>query len=1034
MKYAPLALLTLANLTAQTQSSAPVRVPAGTEPAVYGPTRTSADAVVVVRLSDPPLAMFVGPNAKRAGFRVTAAQQRAYVQNLNQKQNTVSGQISALGGREVGRVNRIYNAVIVSIASSQLNRLKTIPGVAGVRPLGDYQKALNTTLPYIRAAALHIAGLTGRGVKVAVLDTGVDYTHKNLGGPGTPAAYTAAYGATPDSTANKTRDGLFPTAKVYEGFDFVGEKWPAAPLQFDPDPIDFEGHGTHVADIIAGASDDGTHKGVAPGAKILAVKTCSTVTTSCSGLALLLGLDFALDPNLDGDISDAVDIINLSLGNDYGQREDDISEALRIAGVLGVVTVAAAGNAGDRPYIIGSPATAPSVIAVAQTEVPTALTFPLIIHSPPAIAGTYPNTETLPFAPIATGFSFRNIVYVGRGCPEGSIAEGSPADAYLGNPAGKVALIDRGACNVSLKIDRAAKAGAVGVLIGLVAPGDAVGFSFGGGDTFVPSLVITQAVANVIKAQLAMAVPVIGSVTPGAAIQLSGSMVTSSSRGPGHSYNSIKPDIAAPGASISAEVGTGTGETAFSGTSGATPMISGSAALLLEACPICSPVEIKARLMNTAEISVETGPRTAPGELAPISRMGAGEVRVDRALNVRTLAWDAGDPSSVSLGFGTLRLNTPTALTKKVLVRNFHSAPRTYSITPEFRYASDAAGAVTISAPPAITVPANGSATFLVTLSVNNPGALPAWTLNGGTRGGDGFRLQGLEFDGFIRISDAIDTIRTPWHFLPHKASGLLASTSAIALGGSPKPLSVTNTGVADGSVTIFSLLGTSARYPADFLPRPGDFFALVDLRAAGVNFIPNGAGPGADVIQFGFTTWGERSHPNYPALFAVFIDVNGDNVEDYVAFNGEAGGFGVSGQNVTTLLNLRTNEAITRLFTTADLNSANATLNILRNDLLVGGSSLSPAAQIRLEFCAADNYYTGVLTDCIGPAHYTLNTPRFAVAPGSSFVVPAGGTQLLTVIPRTAGNVASPSQSGLLLFYGDAKPGKEAEIVTITP
>src|SRR4029077_18583360 len=98
---------------------------------------------------------------------------------------------------------------------------------------------------------------------------------------------------------------------------------------------------------------------------------------------------------------------------------------------------------------------------------------------------------TLVFAPVnmpVTG----NVVYVGRGCP---------GDTYLANPSGQIALIDRGTCAVSLKVDAAAKAGAIGTLIGLVAPGDAVSFSYGG-TNFVPSLVITQATSNAIKTAL----------------------------------------------------------------------------------------------------------------------------------------------------------------------------------------------------------------------------------------------------------------------------------------------------------------------------------------------------------------------------------------------------------------------------------------------------------------------------------------------------------------------------------------------------
>jgi len=125
-------------------------------------------------------------------------------------------------------------------------------------------------------------------------------------------------------------------------------------------------------------------------------------------------------------------------------------------------------------------------------------TIPLVINSPANIAGSYTNTAKLAFAPNNTPVT-GNVVYVGRGCPADSISPGSPADPYLADPGGQIVLIDRGACAVSLKIDAAANAGAIGVLIGLVAPGDAVSFSYGGGTNFVPSLVITQDESNVIK-------------------------------------------------------------------------------------------------------------------------------------------------------------------------------------------------------------------------------------------------------------------------------------------------------------------------------------------------------------------------------------------------------------------------------------------------------------------------------------------------------------------------------------------------------
>jgi subtilisin family serine protease len=996
-------------------------------PLTLAASLSSGDEVqLVIRLKDPPLVAANGPNSKRSGGRFTAAQQRAYLSQLNEKQNSLVLEIAARGGRELGRVSKALNAILVAVDESYVSEVSALPNVSTIRPVVDYEMFLDSTVPYIGAAALHAGGFTGEGVKVAVLDSGVDYTHRNLGGPGTLAAYDAAYGASPADPANKTRDGLFPTSKVIDGFDFVGEVWPNGPRAPDPDPIDFEGHGTHVADIVAGLSADGLHKGVAPGAKILAVKTCSSVSTACSGIALLLGMDFSVDPNGDGAIDDAVDVVNLSLGSDYGQREDDLSEAAHILSVFGVVVVAAAGNSADKPYIVASPSSTPYAISVAQTQVPTGIGYPLVVNSPAAIAGSYANTATVDWAPVGSGFSSAPVVFVGRGCPAGSVAGQPGDDPYLADPAGKVALIDRGACTVSLKVERAAQAGAIGVLIGLVAPGDAVTFAYGGGTTFVPTLVIQQSLSNSIKAQLNGGQTVIATLSPANAFSLAMSMVGSSARGPGYSYNAIKPDIAAPGASVSAEVGTGSGETAFSGTSGAAPMVSGAAALLLEGFPLITPIEVKARLMNTADTNILISPATQPGVLAEITRIGAGEVRVNRAFAAKASAWDAQDPASVSLSFGHFRSIGTATYKRKVLVRNYDSAARTFSISNSFRYPSDAAsGAVTLTMPPSVTVPGNGSATFVASLTLNSS-SLPQWTLNGGSRGGDGFRLAGAEYDGYVTISDATDTVRLPWHILPHKAAAVTPSTTNVALGGATTgTLPLTNTGGAvPGVVHVFSLTGTSPRLPSSSLPRPGDNFAIVDLRSVGVRLLPDALGPGVDAVQFAVNTWGARSHPNYPAEFDVFIDSDNNGTDDFVVFTTENGGIGVSGQNVTVVQNLATNAQVIRFFTDADLNSANAIMTVLRADI-----GVAAGAQFRFSVFAGDNYYTGALTDSIAGMLYTLETPRFT---SSDVTVPVNGLVLLGIDRNSAGDAASPSQSGLLLMYRDGRTGREADAITV--
>ncbi|MCX7669858.1 MAG: DUF4397 domain-containing protein, partial [Anaerolineae bacterium] len=145
------------------------------------------------------------------------------------------------------------NAVLANTTYDVLKELAKNPAVVAVRPVKNYERDLSETVPYIGAGIVQKTfGYDGSGVKVAVLDSGIDYTHAKLGGAGTLEAYRAAYGVDPSDPANTQRNGLFPTDKVVEGFDFVGEAWPDGPLAPDDDPIDFDGHGTHVADIIAG--------------------------------------------------------------------------------------------------------------------------------------------------------------------------------------------------------------------------------------------------------------------------------------------------------------------------------------------------------------------------------------------------------------------------------------------------------------------------------------------------------------------------------------------------------------------------------------------------------------------------------------------------------------------------------------------------------------------------------------------------------------------------------------------------------------
>jgi minor extracellular serine protease Vpr len=1024
-------VLSLPSANAYTSSNAAqLRLPAAINLKKISSSLESATGQVdvVVQLAGAPLAVANGEDSKHVGGKLSRAEQMAFTRDIKTHQDSLLQKIMALGGHEVARVRIAYNAVIVRVDASKLQTIAQSPDVLSIRAVGQYRMADESTNAYIGATKLHAAGVDGTGIRVAMLDSGIDYTHFDLGGPGTVAAYQSA---SADPTATPPSN-LFPTSKVVGGYDFVGDKWPnVTPEAPDPNPIDLQGHGTHTADITGGKSTDGTHLGVAPGAKLYAVKVCSSVSTACSGVALLEGMDFALDPNGNGTIEDAVDVINMSLGTAYGQIQDDLSLASANAVKAGVIVVAAAGNDGDKPYVSGSPASTPEVISVAETQVPTAEAVPLIVTAPASIAGTYPNTATIDWAPVDGGAAGQ-VVFVGRACLTGT-ASGSP-DPLAADPSGMIALVDRGTCNISEKVARLSAAGAIGIIVGLVAPGDAVSFSNGGqcpaspNGTCKPSLVVTQTTANVLKGALSSGAAVTASISESNAITLAGSMASTSARGPDVSFNRIKPDIGAPGASISAVVGTGNGEAAFSGTSGAAPMVTGSVALLLQAYPNRSPGEIKSILMNTADTQIYTNPALLPGVLAPITRIGGGEVRVDEAAASQTAAWDEDDRTG-SLSFGYHSVDNQDLECHTVRVKNYSRLPRLYRVSNAFRYQNDAASrAVSFILPPVLFVGPRSASTFPACISIDAR-KLPIWTLDGGADGGTGSLLQTAEYDGYVSISDGTDQIHLAWQVLPHRSAAVDPERGNVSI-----PKKQVSAGVVldnsspalDGRVEIFALTGTSKKVPRSQLPGPGSNEALIDLAAVGARLAD--AGDGTFPLQFGINTFGARAHPAYPGQFVVQIDTNMDGTPDFDVFTSENGTtFAADGRTVVFIQNDATGDVSAFFFADASLDSANMIMTVP-----IDAVGLTPTSQFKFSVLAVDDYFTGNVTDRIDNMVFTAGVPKFFASGVPDTGVPAHRSSLLTISRVAGGDTASPSQTGMLLLYRDGETGHEADTIQV--
>lgn len=173
-------------------------------------------------------------------------------------------------------------------------------------------------------------GITGQGVTIGIIDTGIDYTHPAMGG------------------------GFGPGFKVIGGYDFVNN---------DADPIDDHNHGTHVAGIAAG--NGGGLKGVAPDAKLVAYKVLDL-----NGFGFVSGVIAAVertsDPDQDPLTDDALDVVNISIGA-FLVENDPLVEAVNNAVDMGVVVVVAAGNFGFN-FAMGSPGIAEKAITAGATD------------------------------------------------------------------------------------------------------------------------------------------------------------------------------------------------------------------------------------------------------------------------------------------------------------------------------------------------------------------------------------------------------------------------------------------------------------------------------------------------------------------------------------------------------------------------------------------------------------------------------------------------------------------------------------------
>jgi subtilisin family serine protease len=265
---------------------------------------------------------------------------QSQLQRVQKSQNQLLGELrkQKLVQQLHGQFTQLTNSLIITAEAGSIERIRRLPQVDGVYPDAQVKALLADSVGVTKAPQLwamldsQARKVTGQGVTVAVLDTGIDYTHPDLGG---------CIGA---------------GCKVAGGYNFVeGED--------ATNPIDKHGHGTHVAGIIAAR---GALTGVAPDVTLYAYKVLSDQGWGAES-SIIAALEKAVDPDGDPLTDDQIDIVNLSLGGS-GAPDSPISEAANNAMAAGVVVVVAAGNSGSAYSTIGSPGNAGQVLTVGASD------------------------------------------------------------------------------------------------------------------------------------------------------------------------------------------------------------------------------------------------------------------------------------------------------------------------------------------------------------------------------------------------------------------------------------------------------------------------------------------------------------------------------------------------------------------------------------------------------------------------------------------------------------------------------------------